>query len=93
MSGERQRIDVWLFRARLTKTRSEAARLVGEGGVRLLREGSSARLDKAAAEIAPGDVVVFPSRGAIRTVRVLWLGKRRGPPAEARLLYLEHIDV
>src|SRR5690606_17188015 len=37
----RQRIDVWLFRARFAKTRAAAARLVGEGGVRVVREGTS----------------------------------------------------
>ena len=89
MNGERQRIDVWLFRARLTKTRAEAARLIGEGGVRLLREGRSARLEKTSAEVAPGDVVVFPIQGDVRSVRIVGLGKRRGPPAEARLLYLD----
>jgi ribosome-associated heat shock protein Hsp15 len=91
MSGDRQRIDVWLFRARLAKTRSDAARLVTEGGVRLLRQGRSARLEKASAEIAPGDVIVFPVRGQVKAIQVLGLGKRRGPLPEARMLYLEHV--
>ena len=32
--SDRQRIDLWLFRARFAKTRAAAARLVSEGGVR-----------------------------------------------------------
>lgn len=85
----RQRIDVWLFRARFAKTRAAAARLVSEGGVRLLRDGSSRVLDKASAEIAVDDVVLLPFRGAMKVVRVVGLGERRGPAPEARLLYSE----
>jgi ribosomal 50S subunit-recycling heat shock protein len=36
-----------------------------------------------------GDVVVVPQGGWQRTVRVLALGLRRGPAAEARTLYEE----
>lgn len=38
--SERQRIDVWLFRARFAKTRAAAGRLVSEGGLRLVRDGT-----------------------------------------------------
>ena len=89
MTEVRQRIDVWLFRARFAKTRAAAARLVMEGGVRVVRDGASRVPDKASAEIAIGDAVLLPLRGTVRTVRVERLGERRGPPAEARLLYSE----
>ena len=87
MSEVRQRIDVWLFRARLARTRSAAARLVSEGGVRLLREGASRQIDRASVEIAPGDALTFRNGKALRTVRVRQLGSRRGPASEARTLY------
>lgn len=87
MSEGRQRVDVWLFRARLAKTRGAAARLVSEGGVRLTREGSSRQLDRASAEVAPGDALTFRSGALLRTIRVLDLGVRRGPALEARALY------
>lgn len=89
MSEERQRVDVWLFRTRLAKTRAAAARLVGEGGVRLVREGAARRLEKPSAEVAAGDTLILPVRGSLRSVRVLGLGERRGPAAEARGLYDE----
>jgi ribosome-associated heat shock protein Hsp15 len=89
MSGARQRVDVWLYRARLTKTRAEAARLISEGGVRLVRDGQSRRLEKPSAEITPRDVLLLPRGGEVRGLRVLALGARRGPPAEALLLYVE----
>ena len=90
MSEGRVRIDVWLWRARFVKTRAEAARLVSEGGVRVIRQdGASRALDKPSAEIGPGDKVLFLQRGAIRSVAVKGIGARRGPPAEARALYGE----
>jgi ribosomal 50S subunit-recycling heat shock protein len=86
---EKARIDVWLWRARFFKTRSQAAEFVGAGRVRLIRSGGVKRLDKPSAPIAPGDVVSFVRDGRIIVVTVRALGARRGPPAEARLLYEE----
>ena len=87
--SERQRVDVWLHRARFAKTRAAAARLVSEGGVRLVHAGQGRRLEKPSAELEPGDALLLPQRGRVIAVRVLGLGRRRGPPAEARLLYSE----
>ena len=91
MTGEpaRQRIDVWLHRARFAKTRAAAARLVSEGGVRVVRDGASRVLDRASTEVAVGDALLLPLRGTVRTVRIEGLGERRGPAAEARQLYSE----
>ncbi|MBS0384330.1 MAG: RNA-binding S4 domain-containing protein [Proteobacteria bacterium] len=88
MSENRVRIDVWLWRARFAKTRAAASRLVSEGGVRVIRQdGASRALDKPSSEIGPGDKLLVPQRGAIRSVAVKAIGARRGPPAEARRLY------
>lgn len=89
MSEARQRIDVWLFRARLCKTRAAASRLISEGGVRLLHNGLTRRLEKPSVEVAPGDVLVLPWRSGLRTIEVKAIGERRGPAAEARTLYRE----
>lgn len=89
MNADRQRIDVWLFRARFLKTRAAAARLVSEGGVRLVRDRASRVLDRPSAEVAIGDAILFSMRGTLRMVRIERLGERRGPAAEARLLYSE----
>ncbi len=67
------------------KTRTEGTRLVSEGGVRVIRGGSSRALDKASAGLAVGDTLAFPHRGGLKLVRIE--GVRRGPPAEARALY------
>ncbi|MBC7767226.1 MAG: RNA-binding S4 domain-containing protein [Phycisphaerales bacterium] len=87
--SETQRIDVWLFRARLTKTRAEAARLISEGGVWIVHDGVARRLEKPSVEVRAGDALLFPARGRLMAIKVVALSERRGPPAEARLLYSE----
>jgi ribosome-associated heat shock protein Hsp15 len=78
-----QRLDLWLWCARLAKTRAECARLVAGGSVRLNRQPT----DKAHARLRVGDVLTLGLRGKVRVWRVLALATRRGPPAEARTLY------
>jgi ribosomal 50S subunit-recycling heat shock protein len=87
MAEEAVRADVWLWRARLCKTRSLAARLIEDGKVRLARAGRETRLDKAARTVKVGDGLVFAIAGHLHAVKVEGLGVRRGPPAEARALY------
>ncbi len=85
----RQRVDLWLFRARFAKTRAVAARLVSEGGVRLVHNGVTRLIDKPSVEVAPGDALLLPRRERLTLVRVEALGQRRGPASEARGLYSE----
>jgi ribosome-associated heat shock protein Hsp15 len=90
MSGEEPdnaslRIDKWLWFARLAKTRSLAAKLCALGQVAV----SGAPALKAHHAVRIGDIVRVPQGRVMLTVRVLALGTRRGPAAEARLLYEE----
>lgn len=87
MAEDACRIDVWLWRARFLKTRALAADLAGAGIIRLSREGAVTRLDRASRTVRPGDELVFALAGRVTAVRVVGLGVRRGPPAEARRLY------
>jgi ribosome-associated heat shock protein Hsp15 len=80
-----QRLDKWLWCARFRKLRSACANWVTEGHVRLNRQPT----DKPHARLRVGDVLTLPVGGEIRVVRVLALAARRGPPAEARVLYEE----
>ncbi len=79
----RQRIDKWLFFARLRKSRSLAAKSVESGDVRVndlaIRQPSYA--------VRPGDVIVLSLERHDMVVKVLQTGERRGPYEEARLLY------
>ena len=67
------------------KARSDCARLVQEGGIRINRQPT----DKAHARLRPGDVLTLPLRGQVRVVEVLALASRRGPASEAQTLYRE----
>ncbi|MGG5812117.1 RNA-binding S4 domain-containing protein [Falsiroseomonas sp. CW058] len=83
-----QRLDLWLWCARLAKTRAECARQVAGGSVRINRQPT----DKAHARLRVGDVLTLALHGRVRVWRVLALARRRGPPAEARLLYEDLSD-
>ncbi len=78
-----QRLDKWLCMARVVKSRTRAAQLVGGGRVRVNRM----RVLKPSHSLRPGDVLTVALRGEVRVLEVLAVGERRGPPQEARLLY------
>ncbi|MFQ6553217.1 RNA-binding S4 domain-containing protein [Aestuariibius insulae] len=77
------RVDKWLWHARFFKTRSIATRLVSEGRLRV--DGTP--ISKPARMVGPGMVLTFPQGRAVRVVRILAIGERRGPAAEAQELY------
>jgi ribosome-associated heat shock protein Hsp15 len=79
----RQRIDRWLFFARVVKSRSLAAKLVQAGKVRRNRD----KLELASAQVGPGDVLTLTLERRVLVYRVVQPGTRRGPAEEARLLY------
>lgn len=87
--SEACRIDVWLWRARVFRSRSLAAAFVEEGRVRLTHAGRQTRLDKASRVVHPGDELLFAVSGRLLALRVEALGDRRGPADEARTLYSE----
>lgn len=87
MADDGCRIDVWLWRARFFKTRTLSARMVEDGRVRLTRAGADSRIDKPSRGVKVGDQLVFALGGRLTAVRIEALGDRRGPPAEARMLY------
>lgn len=80
---ERQRVDKWLFFARVIKSRSLAAKLVQAGRVRLNGE----KLDQASSAVKVGDVLTINLDRRIAVLKVAATGGRRGPFQEARLLY------
>lgn len=86
---EKCRLDVWLWRARFYKTRSQAAAAIEAGRVRLVRGEASSIAPKPAVAVKPGDGLVLMVNRRLRSVEVLELGVRRGPAAEARALYTE----
>lgn len=85
MSDAAQRIDQWMWFARLVKTRTLAARLVQEGAVRINRQ----KVLKPSHPVAPGDVLTLAVHGRVRVLRVEDIGARRGPAPEAQALYAD----
>ncbi len=80
-----QRIDKWLWFARLIKTRTLASELVAAGKVRL----NGAKVEKSSHAVRVGDVLTVTLNRRVRLFRVAGLGLRRGPSAAAQTLYEE----
>jgi len=78
-----RRLDKWLWFARFCKSRTLASKLCAAGKIRIAGE----IVHKAHYLVRPGDVLTFPQGPHVRVVRVLQVGARRGPAAEARTLY------
>lgn len=77
------RLDRFLWFARLAKSRGAAQEICEKGTLRL----DGRRIDRSAAAVRVGSVIVFAQRGTVCALRVEALPQRRGPPAEAATLY------
>jgi ribosome-associated heat shock protein Hsp15 len=80
---ERQRLDKWLWHARVVKARSSAAALVEAGHVRIngVREQAPGHGVKA------GDVLTIRLDRTVRVLKIIGFSERRGDAAAARVLY------
>ena len=80
---ERQRLDKWLWHARVVKARTSAAALVESGHVRIngVREKSPGHAVKA------GDVVTIALDRGVRLLKVTGFSERRGDANAARALF------
>ena len=81
----RQRIDRWLWHARLVRTRSAAAALAAAGYVRV----NGTRIDAPGRMVRLGDVITVALDHAVRVLKVRGFTERRGPPNGGRELYEE----
>ena len=81
----RQRLDKWLWFARVVKTHEAAAGLVESGHVRL----NGQKTLKPGHGVKPGDVLTIVLNSRVRVL--YWEGRaeRRGPAEAARLRYRE----
>ena len=85
---ERQRLDKWLWHARVVKARASAAALVEAGHVRVngVREKAPGHAVKA------GDVLTIGLDRSVRVLKVAGFSQRRGDAAAARVLYVDLRD-
>lgn len=81
------RLDLYLHRIRLAKSRTFAQALIEQGTTRI----DGRRVEKPSEPVRAGSVIALPLHGRVRVIRVLALPGRRGPPSEARAAY-EEID-
>jgi ribosome-associated heat shock protein Hsp15 len=79
---DRQRIDKWLWHARVVRTRTAAAGLAAAGHVRVngQRVGGSSHL------VRVNDVVTVALDRTVRVLKVLGFAERRGSADHARAL-------
>jgi len=80
-----QRIDRFLWFARLTKTRSQAQALCAQGHIRV----DGRRIERAHAAIRSGNVLSLALNGRVRVIRIDALPMRRGPAPEAQACYTD----
>ena len=80
---DRQRIDRWLWHARLVRTRSAAAALADAGYVRV----NGARIDAPGRMVRTGDVITVALDRGVRVLKVRGFAERRGPAGIAASLY------
>jgi ribosome-associated heat shock protein Hsp15 len=79
----RQRVDKWLWFARIVKSRTLAAKLVSEGRIRV----NSVRIATPAKPVGPGDVLTIALEREVKVLRIVANAEHRGPYPGARLLY------
>lgn len=84
---DRQRIDRWLWHARLVRTRGAAAALAEAGFVRI----NGARIDAPGRMVRSGDVITVALDRRVRVLKVRGFAERRGPAGTAAALY-EDLD-
>ena len=85
VSIDRQRIDKWLWHARVVRTRNAAAALAASGHVRV----NGQRIDAASRAIRVGDVVTVALDRTVRVMKVVSFADRRSGSEAARALYEE----
>jgi ribosome-associated heat shock protein Hsp15 len=83
--ASRQRLDKWLWHARVVRTRAAAAELAASGYVRI----NALRAQQAAKPVSLGDIVTIALPHRVLVLEVLGFSERRGPFSEASKLYRE----
>ena len=82
---DRQRIDRWLWHARVVRTRDAAAALAGAGQVRV----NGSRIDAPGRMVRAGDVVTVALDRGVRVLKVTGFVERRGPGGTGTHLYVD----
>ncbi len=82
---DRQRLDKWLWHARVVKTRPDAAALVAKGHVRV----NGMRQKSPGHSVKEGDVITIALDSRVRILKVAGFSERRGDASAAQAIYLD----
>ncbi|MGN6285073.1 MAG: RNA-binding S4 domain-containing protein [Afipia sp.] len=80
---DRQRLDKWVWHARIVRTRADAAALVTKGRIRL----NGARETSPGHAVKAGDVLTIALDARVRVLKVIAFAERRGDASAAVHLY------
>lgn len=84
-AADHQRIDKWLWHARMVRTRGDAAALAQAGYVRI----NGKRITAPGQKVARGDVVTLALDRSVKVVQVEGFCEKRGAAPAAKALYRE----
>lgn len=82
-ASTRQRLDKWLWHARVTKSRTLAQKLIESGAVRV----NGQRVTASDHRVGEGDGLTILIHQRLRVLKVRGLAERRGRPGVAATLY------
>ncbi|MDQ0313811.1 RNA-binding S4 domain-containing protein [Amorphus orientalis] len=80
---DRLRLDLWIWRARLAKTRGLAQELIAGGKVRVNRD----KVRTSGRRVGPGDVVTITGPRGVRVLKIQTCPERRGSAAATAGVY------
>lgn len=83
MTDARQRLDKWLFFARMARTRALAQELIERGFVRV----DGRKTDQSSKMVGPGDVLTIALAKKVVVLEILGCAERRGSYPEAQKFY------
>ena len=82
---ERQRLDKWLWHARVVRTRTDAAALVARGRVRI----NGQRQTSPGHAVKAGEVLTIALDGRVRVLKITGFSDRRGDAKAAQANYAD----
>ena len=80
---DRQRIDKWLWHARVVRTRTSAAELAKKGRVRV----NGQKIGAASQAVKAGDVITIALDRLVRILKVTGFAERRGSAEAGQAFY------